>query len=772
MGHEALIHDLIGKLMDNIRQSHSEENVALVAEAVALADKVHKGQVRKSGEPYVIHPLNVALILTEVDIDIESVIAGVLHDVIEDTVLTRDDLKNKFGEEVAVMVDGVTELSKLELEVKRLQQEAKDAERTSRTGRSAAVPDEARRQKTKAKNNNEDEQAENYRKMFLAAAKDARVILIKVADRLHNMRTLQHMPPEKQKAKARETLRIYCPLAHRLGLSTWRRELEDLSFMYSEPQAYLDLADKVKRKQAGRLAYTEKVVVAISENLKEADINAHVHGRAKHLFSIQKKMKKKNVTLDEIYDLFAVRIVTESKADCYMALSVVHEMYPPMNERFKDYIATPKPNGYRSLHTTVMGPEGEPVEIQIRTKEMHKISEYGITTAHFFYKEGGKGKVSNEDRAWLEKILNLNDEISDNAEFMDAVSGDLDVYTGHLTCFTPKGELIRLPYGSTPLDFAYAIHSAVGHNLINVRVNGKIVPINYKLASSDQVEIITSRNSKGPKRDWLNIVKTGQAKNKINQWFNKENKEENIVKGKKLLEKEAQRKGYVLSELQTEAREQNVLKRLNFKDWNGLCAAVGHGGVKESQVINRLQSLYDEEQKKINPPEIIIDNDEKKLIERNRKKKSGISVKGIGDTHVRFSRCCNPIPGDEVVAFTTRGRGVSLHRTDCTNVINLVGLERERLQEAHWDLPEKTADSMVYPAHIRVIGMDRPSLLNDVLRVIAEEKISLQKTLTRTVAPDAIFDLTFPITGVEQLERVQKRILNVPDIHSIERTVK
>ena len=537
----------------------------MLKKAYDLAKEAHKDQKRKSGEPYIIHPLKVAIILAELELDMETIVAGILHDTIEDTPYTYDDIKNLFGEEVAVLVDGVTKLGKLSYTTK------------------------------------EEIQAENYRKMFLAMAKDIRVILIKLADRLHNMRTLNYMTEEKQREKAQETLDIYAPLAHRLGISKIRTEMEDLCFKYLNPDAYYDLKHKIEKKKSERERYVNQIVEEIKAKIDESGIKGTVYGRSKHFFSIYKKMVNQNKTLDQIYDLFAVRIIVDTVRDCYACLGIVHDMYKPVPGRFKDYIAMPKPNMYQSLHNTLIGPTGEPFEVQIRTWEMHRTSEYGIA-AHWKYKEGKSGDTSKdkeaEKMAWLRQILEWQRDLSDNKEFMAALKLDLNIFNDSVYAFTPQGKVIPLPNGSTPIDFAYAIHSAVGNKMVGARVNNKIVTFDYKIQNGDIVEILTSQNSRGPSRDWLSLVKSSTARTKINQWFKKEFKEENIVRGKELIIADAKKKNYSFSDLAKPEWVEIVVNKFGFKDWDALCAAVGHGGVKEGQVINRFIEEYKKEQKK------------------------------------------------------------------------------------------------------------------------------------------------------------------------------
>jgi len=608
---------LYQELIASIRRYHPSDDISMIEKAYHVADNFHKEQKRKSGEPYIIHPLCVAIILADLEMDKETIAAGILHDVVEDTVMTLDELGKEFGGEVALLVDGVTKLTQLSWSMDKMEL-----------------------------------QAENLRKMFLAMAKDIRVIIIKLADRLHNMRTLQYMKPEKQKEKARETMEIYAPIAHRLGISKIKIELDDLSLKYLQPDVYYDLAEKISLKKDARESFVKSIVDEVQEHLNEAAIVAKVDGRVKHFFSIYKKMVNQNKTLDQIYDLFAVRIIVDSVKDCYAALGVIHELYKPIPGRFKDYIAMPKPNMYQSLHTTL-----------IRTYEMHRTAEYGIA-AHWKYKESGSGQVAagkeEEKLSWLRQILEWQKDMSDNKEFLNMVKGDLDLFSDSVYCFTPSGDVKNLPSGSTPIDFAYSIHSAVGNKMVGARVNGKLVNIDYVIQNGDQVEVITSQNCKGPSRDWLNIVKSTQAKNKINQWFKTELKEDNILRGKEMVDRYCKAKGIVYSDINKPEYQDKVMKRYAFRDWESVLASIGHGGLKEGQVINK---MVDERAKKMKKEvtDTTILNDIEDMSNKlpvNKHSKSGIVVKGIHDLAVRFSKCCSPVPGDEIVGFVTRGRGI------------------------------------------------------------------------------------------------------------------
>ncbi len=741
------VEQLYEELMAEIRKYHPSRDLSLIEKAYKLAYEAHHDQRRKSGEPYIIHPLSVAKILAELELDRESIAAGLLHDVVEDTEYTLDEISEMFNPDIALLVDGVTKLEKI------------------------------------AYSSKEEFQAENFRKMFLSMAKDIRVILIKIADRLHNMRTLKFQRPEKQKEIAQETLDIYAPLADRLGISKIKTELEDLCLRYLDPEAYYDLVDKINRKQSEREEYVNKIVEEIKIKCRETGIqNCTVYGRPKHFFSIYKKMHSKNKTLDQIFDLFAVRVLVDSVKDCYGVLGVVHEAYTPMPNRFKDYIAMPKANMYQSLHNTLIGPDGLIFEIQIRTYEMHRTAEYGIA-AHWKYKkgitEGVEDDAEDAKLSWLRRILEWQKDMSDNHEFMDTIKTDLDAFSENVFCFSPSGEVISLAEGSTPVDFAYAIHSAVGNTMVGARVNGRIVNFDYVIKNGDRVEIVTSQNSRGPSRDWLKFVKTSQAKSKINQWYKKINKEENIVRGKELLDKEAKRKGYNLTDLLFPKAMEAVQERYSFRDWDSVCAAVGHGGLKEGQVINKLYEEYQAEVKRNKTAQELLKEQEEaikaKIQNENtvqipkKRSKSGIYVHGVGDIEVRFSRCCSPVPGDEIVGFVTRGRGVSIHRTDCINIINLNEEERARLLEAEWTIDRADGGGR-FNADIRIFADDRDGLTLDILKVVVEEGLSVLNVNGRSLKNGtAVVDLSLKISGIDQLEILCKKLMNVSGVDKIER---
>lgn len=736
---EELYQDLIMR----VRRYHPSDDISLIERAYKVANDAHKDQARKSGEPYIIHPLCVAIILADLEMDKETIAAGLLHDVVEDTIMTTDQIRAEFGDDVALLVDGVTKLGQLQYQGDKL-----------------------------------DLQAENMRKMFLAMAKDIRVIIIKLADRLHNMRTLKHMTPEKQQEKARETMDIYAPIAQRLGIMKVKVELDDLSLKYLQPDVYYDLVDKIAVRKVERERYVQNIVDEVSAHIERAGIKAKIDGRVKHFFSIYKKMKNQNKTIDQIYDLFAVRIIVDTVKDCYAALGVIHEMYKPIPGRFKDYIAMPKANMYQSLHTTLIGSSGQPFEIQIRTYEMHKTAEYGIA-AHWKYKEASDGKKINtgaeeEKLSWLRQILEWQRDMSDNREFMNLLKSDLDLFSDSVYCFTPTGDVKNLPAGSTPIDFAYSIHSAVGNKMIGARVNGKLVTIDYVINNGDRVEILTSQNSKGPSRDWLNVVKSTQAKNKINQWFKNELKDDNIIKGRELLLSYCKAKSINQVDIMRPEYMESIMKKFGFRDWESVLAALGHGGLKEGQIINKMKEMYDRDHpKELSDEEVIKAVEEsaaaKQMLPRS-KTENGIVVKGIHDVAVRFSKCCSPVPGDEIIGFVTRGRGISIHRTDCVNIINLPEIERSRLIDAEWQ-DESIDGKGRYFAEITIYANNRNGLLADVSRALTEKNIDIQSMNTRTSKQGvATMNVAFEISSKEELNRVIDKLHNIESVLSIERT--
>ena len=733
--------ELYGELIASVKKYHPSDDISLIEKAYRVAADAHKDQKRKSGEPYIIHPLCVAIILADLELDKESIAAGLLHDVVEDTVMTEEELTEEFGPEVSLIVSGVTKLAQLKYSADKVE-----------------------------------EQAENLRKMFLAMAKDIRVILVKLADRLHNMRTAQYWSPETQKKKARETMDIYAPIAQRLGISKIKVELDDLSLKYLEPDAYYELVQKVSMKREQRQEFVDAIVKEVTRHIHQAGIEADVNGRIKHFFSIYKKMVNQHKTLDQIYDLFAVRIIVESVKDCYAALGVIHEMYTPIPGRFKDYIAMPKPNRYQSLHTTLIGPNGQPFEIQIRTYEMHRIAEYGIA-AHWKYKEASDGKKpgpeqEEEKLTWLRQILEWQQDMADNHEFMNLLKSDLDLFADNVYCFSPAGDVKTLPVGSCAIDFAYSVHSAVGNKMVGARVNGKLVPIETELHNGDRVEIITSQNSKGPSRDWLSIVKSTQAKNKINQWFRSELKEENILHGKELINNYAKAKGINFGEINKPEYQGKIIRKYGFHDWNSCLATVGHGGLKESQIVNR---MYDEYRKDhpitLTDQEVLEAVGENKQEDMPKHSKSGIVVKGLYDVAVHFSKCCSPVPGDEIVGFVTRGRGVSIHRTDCVNILHLSDMERVRLIEAEWQEGADKEQFGEYHAEIKIFCHDRSGLLVDITKVFTEAEINISGIHSKTSKQGiATIDVAFQTKGRGQITKIVEKIRQIESVMDVERT--
>ena len=735
---------LYKELINSVLKYHPSTDISMIEKAYKVASEAHEGQKRKSGEPYIIHPLCVAIILADLELDKETIVAGLLHDAVEDTWMTYEEVEKEFGSEVALLVDGVTKLGQLSYSADKVEV-----------------------------------QAENLRKMFLAMAKDIRVILIKLADRLHNMRTLQYMRPEKQQEKARETMDIYAPIAMRLGISKIKVELDDLSLKYLKPDVYYDLVHKVALRKSEREQFVGAIVKEVKKHMDDANIKAQVDGRVKHFFSIYKKMVNQDKTIDQIYDLFAVRILVDTVKDCYAALGVIHEMYKPIPGRFKDYIAMPKPNMYQSLHTTLIGPNGQPFEIQIRTYEMHRTAEYGIA-AHWKYKESSDGKApvgkSEEEKLnWLRQILEWQREMSDNKEFMNMLKSDLDLFSDSVYCFTPTGDVKTLPAGSTPIDFAYSVHTAVGNKMIGARVNGKLVTIDYEIQNGDRVEILTSQNSKGPSRDWLTVVKSTQAKNKINQWFKNEVKEENITKGKDQFNTYCKARSINLGEIMKPEYQAAVMKKYGFMDWDSVLAAIGHGALKEGQIANRMQELYEKDHPKVMTNEEVLasiaENNANQAKQMHPHSKNGIVVKGIHDVAVRFSKCCSPVPGDEIVGFVTRGRGISIHRTDCINVLNLPEIERARLIEAEWEPSDTGADGEKYMAEINIFAHNRSGLLADISKTLTERNIDIQTMNTRTNKQGiATLSTSFEISSREELNQIVAKLRNIESVIDIERT--
>lgn len=734
---------LYDSLKKRIYKYHPNKNdMSLIDKAYNVANSAHEGQLRKSGEEYIIHPLCVAIILADLEMDKETIVAGLLHDVAEDTVMTIDEIEEEFGKDVAILVDGVTKLSQLSYSTDKVEL-----------------------------------QAENLRKMFLAMAKDIRVIIIKLADRLHNMRTLRYMRPEKQKEKAKETIEIYAPLAQRLGISRVKVELDDLALKYSEPDAYRNLVVTVAERKAERDAYVDMLVKEVKSHIDNADIKAEIYGRAKHFFSIYRKMVSQNKGFDEIYDLFAIRIIVDDVKDCYAALGVIHEMYKPIPGRFKDYIAMPKPNMYQSLHTTVIGPTGVPFEIQIRTWEMHRTSEYGIA-AHWKYKESGEGAtVEGEEAkiAWLGEILDWQQDMDDNREFVSNLKNDLDLFSDTVFCFTPKGDVKNLPSGSTPIDFAYSIHSGVGNKMIGAKVNGRLVPIDYTIQNGDRVEVVTSANSKGPSRDWLKIVKSTQAKNKINQWFKNECKVENIVRGKELLIESAKLKGINFSDINRPEYQEIIMKKYNFHDWEACLASIGHGGIREGQVVSKMYEEYLLDHAINVTDDDILNETEKRAtqktlsIKKRNTGRGGIVIKGMDNMSAKFSKCCSPVPGDEIVGFITRGRGISVHRVDCSNVLNMPEDEKKRLIEVEWAEDNLPGDK--YTASLVIYIKSRVGVLVDISKIFSEMNIDILTIHSNTNKQEiATISISFEVGTVSDLKRVTEKLRTIEGIIDIERS--
>ena len=727
-----VINKEINDVISELKRRNRRTNTKLVLKAYNFANSQHDGQLRKSGEPYIIHPLQVAYILSTIGMDASTICAALLHDVVEDTEITHEDLVKEFGEEIAEMVAGVTKLSKL--------------------------PEYATM---------EEKQVENYRKMFLAMGKDIRVILIKLADRLHNMRTLKYLSRERQIANAKETSELYAPLANRLGMYSLKWELEDLSFKYLYPEEYREIVEGLDKKRDERLIFIEKIMEKIRHELKRQHIDAEVTGRAKHLYSIYRKMKRDNKTLDQIYDLFALRILVNSVKDCYAALGVVHELYNPMPGRFKDYISVPKSNMYQSLHTTLIGAKGTPFEVQIRTWDMHRIAEFGIA-AHWAYKEASKDSktivsVKEDKLAWLRESLEWQKDMQDPEEFLNTLKTEL--FEDEVYVFTPKGDIKVLPRDATPIDFAYNIHEQIGHRMTGCKVNSKMIPIITKLKNGDIIEIITSDNSKGPSRDWLKYVKTSIAKNRIKQWFKKAEREENIVKGKELLEKEIKRIGMSQTDLYKQEYVNAALTRYKFNSIDDMYSSVGFGAITPSKVISRMLEEYRKEHNELDFEEKIQELSTHKKVSKNVSD-SGIIVKGIDNCLVKLSKCCNPVPGDEIIGYITKGRGVSIHRTDCVNVKELFE-EEDRIIDVEWYNKNKNTS---YTVDIEVYANDRDGLLADIIKELSNIKAKLMAVNCRaTKEKIAITDITAEVEDIDELNKILKTLRKVDSVYEVKR---
>lgn len=723
--------DAFMRLKEQIAKYNPDSDFQLIEKAYNFSTKAHKGQERVSGDPYIVHPVEVGCLLAELEMDDNSIIAGILHDTIEDTALTYDRIKEEFREEIAELVDGVTKLTKISYTTKQ------------------------------------EIQAENFRKMFLAMAKDIRVIIIKLCDRLHNMRTLKFMAREKQLQKARETLDIYAPLAHRLGIYKIKGELEDLSFRYLDEKNYYDLAEKIAKKRKEREEYILSIIESVKKKTEEVFIEGSIEGRAKHLYSIYKKMTAQNKTIDQIYDLFAIRLIVNSVKDCYSVLGIVHEMFKPMPGRFKDYISMPKPNMYQSLHTTVIGPEGIPFEVQIRTWEMHRTAEVGIA-AHWKYKEGKDNRSYAEKFSWLRQMLEWQKDARDPDEFMETLK--IDLFTDEVFVFTPKGDVKNLRAGSTPIDFAYYIHSAIGNRMVGAKVNGRIVPIEHELKNGDIVEILTSGASNGPSRDWLKIAKTSQARTKINQWFKKEKREENIEQGRIMLEKEIKKHGLTMNQVQKSEYMETIMKKYNFHSVDDIFVAIALGSITLNTVVSRLKEEY----RKSLPPEeqtnLLLNSVERESKRKNKSTPdSGIVVKGIDNCLIRISRCCNPVPGDEIIGYITRGRGVSVHRKDCPNVkANIIDGDA-RLIEVYWY--KKSSKNVSYLADITLKANDRPGLIVEITNAIGESRIPLRAINARTAKDmSSLMHMTLEITDTDQLDRIISKMKRIKGVLEITRS--
>lgn len=725
----------IEQLLEKASVYMKEQDLIRIKEAYDFAEQAHHGQVRKSGEPYILHPVTVADILVDMGMDVLSIIAALLHDVVEDTTVDLETVRAKFGETCAMLVDGLTKLEKIRFQSK------------------------------------EEQQNENYRKMFVAMAQDIRVILIKLADRLHNMRTLKYQSEESQRRIAYETLEIFCPIAHRLGISAIKWEMEDIALRYLNPQQYYRIANLMKKKRAEREQFIDDVITRIREKLEEMGIEGDISGRPKHLYSIYKKMTTRNKQFNEIYDLLAIRIIVDNIKDCYATLGIIHTLWKPMPGRFKDYIAMPKANMYQSLHTTVIGPNGEPTEVQIRTWEMHRTSEYGIA-AHWAYKEGMIVPDGNfEDKmSWFREILELQNETRDASEFMESLK--MDFFADLVFVFTPSGEVIELPAGSVPLDFAYRIHTEVGNRTIGAKVNGRIVPLDHKLKTGDIVEILTSKHSYGPSQDWVKIAQSSHARSKIRQWFKKEKREENVAKGRDLLERELKRLGLEPSAWMSDDKLQEAASKFTFNDIEDMMSAIGFGGITAAQICTKLTEKLRKEAEEANQIELTAEKKEIKAASGARKNRPnhGVTVKGVDNLLVRYARCCNPVPGDAIVGYITRGRGVSVHRMDCLNIpFGSDAEEADRVIEVEW---EESVDAN-YSVDIEITGHDRRGLLNEVLQAVSESKTNISAVTGRSVKNKmALIHMTVLIRNIDHLSAVVEKIKRVQDVYSVQRIMQ
>ncbi|NJP36563.1 RelA/SpoT family protein [Alkalicoccus luteus] len=721
------------QVLEKAAEYLSADDTAFLREAYELARYAHREQYRRSGEPYIWHPVQVAGILVDLGMDPDTVAAAFLHDVVEDTDIGLEEIEQKFGEQVAMLVDGVTKLGKIKYKSK------------------------------------EEQQAENHRKMFVAMAKDIRVILIKLADRLHNMRTLKHLPPEKQRRISNETLEIFAPLAHRLGISKIKWELEDTSLRYLNPQQYYRIVNLMKKKRVERESYIEEVQELLKDRLAGMQIEADIHGRAKHIYSIYRKMVLQNKQFNEIYDLLAIRIVVKSIKDCYAVLGTIHTQWKPMPGRFKDYIAMPKANMYQSLHTTVIGPKGDPLEVQIRSEDMHKVAEFGVA-AHWAYKEGktvDDAESLETKMSWFREILEWQNNTSDAQEFMESLK--IDLFSDMVFVFSPKGDVMELPKGSVPLDFAYRIHTEVGNRCIGAKVNGKMVPLDHQLKTGDIVEILTSKHSYGPSQDWLKITQSSHAKNKIRQWFKKEKRDENVEKGRDLIEKEIEKKGFTTKQVLTTDNLARVMDKFSFTTEEDMYAAVGYHGITAAQVVTRLTDTLRQEEAAAEGKTLTEAVGDLKPNQRTvqKKDKTGVKVKGIDNLMIRLSRCCNPVPGDSIVGYITKGRGVSIHRADCPNIQQE---EDARLLEVDWE--QQPNQSKNYDVDIEISGYDRRSLLNDVLQAVAETKTNIHAVTGKADKNKmARIDMTVSIQHTAHLQKVVDRIKQIPDIYTVRRVM-